>query len=147
MAVLQYPITNHVINNVTAAATASQTFTLQPCDSLSVMVSSAAGTGTTPTLDFSVQTSPDGGTTWFVIERFTQITTSAAKETITFKPYLGVGDAATAFVSAATGGQAKQNIVCAKDCRITYTIGGTNPSFTFDVWLVYAPGQANRSGF
>lgn len=146
MAVMQYPIANHVVNGVTAAATGSQTFTLQPSDSLSVMLSAAGGTGTTPTLDVSIQTSPDGGTTWFVVERFTQVTTSAAKETISFKPYLGVGDAATAFVSAATGGQAKQNIVCAKDMCITYTIGGTNPSFAIDAWVVYAGGQNSRGG-
>lgn len=145
MAVMQYPLATSLVN-ATATATSHVDFTLKPCDSLSIIVSSGAGTGTTPTCDVAVQTSPDGGTTYVTVERFTQITTAAAAETISFKPYLGVGDAATAFVSAATGGQAKQNVVCAKDMRILYTIGGTNPSFALKVWAVYAGGQNSKGG-
>lgn len=145
MAVMQYPQAKNLVS-ATATATNHVDFTLQPCDSLSIIVSSGAGTGTSPTCDVAVQTSPDGGTTYVTVQRFTQITTSAAAETISFKPYLGVGDAATAIVSAATGGQLKGNCVMARDCRILYTVGGTNPSFALKAWVVYAGGQNNSGG-
>lgn len=69
-----------------------------------------AVSGTTPTLDVKVETSPDD-TRWFTHTSFTQITTvskNSLKLTI-----LG------AYV------------------RITYTIAGTTPSFTFQADIVF----------
>jgi hypothetical protein len=77
---------------------------------VSLLVSVTAVSGTTPTLDLSLQWSPDGGTTWHVgdpADTFTQIT------------------AATNVVKRFA---AKSNLY-----RIVYTIGGTTPSFTFGV--------------
>ena len=145
MAVMQYPIAENLVD-ATLTATGHVDWTLKPCDSLSIMLSVGTVSGSTPTMDVAVQTSPDGGTTYLTVQRFTQVTTTGAAETITFKPYLGVGDAATAIVSAATGGQLKGNVVCAKDMRILYTIAGTTPSLAAKVFVVYSGGQNSRGG-
>jgi hypothetical protein len=70
---------------------------------LALVLAITAATGTTPTLDVTVQTSRDGST-WYTAGTFTQAT--------------------------ATGTQRK---VFALDryVRVIWTIGGTTPSFTF----------------
>lgn len=74
-----------------------------------------AASGTTPTLDVKVQHSIDGGTNWFDLVSFTQKT--AAGEELK----------AEAEVEGATA-------EAYGDCfRVSYTIGGTTPSFTFSV--------------
>lgn len=75
----------------------------------------SAASGTTPTLDVVVQHSIDNGTNWFTLTTFTQATAA----TTALKVESEV-EAATAEVYG--------------DCqRISYTIGGTTPSFTFYV--------------
>lgn len=77
----------------------------------------SAASGTSPTLDVVVQHSIDGGTTWFTLLTFTQ-KTAAGNELKTESEV----DAATAEVYG--------------DClRVSYTIGGTTPSFTFSVLI------------
>lgn len=74
-----------------------------------------AASGTTPTLDVTIQHSIDGGTNWFTLVAFTQKTTTGEE----LKTEAEV-EAATA---EAYG-----------DCfRAIWTIGGTTPSFTFTV--------------
>lgn len=79
-------------------------------DALNVLVSTTAVTGTTPTLDVSVEWSNDG-TNWAVgspADTFTQIT--------------------------ATGKVVKRFSVKAEQHRIVWAIGGTDtPTFTFSV--------------
>lgn len=72
-----------------------------------------AVSGTTPTLDLSVEWSADGGTTWFTsqpADTFTQLTAAA--------------------------NVAKSFQVKARHLRIRWTIGGTTPSFTIAVDVV-----------
>lgn len=74
-----------------------------------------AASGTTPTLDVVVQHSIDGGTNWYTVATFTQKT--AAGEELKTESEVESGTA------EAYG-----------DCfRVSYTIGGTTPSFTFSV--------------
>ena len=78
-------------------------------DTLSLQVDVSAASGTTPTLDISVQWSMDG-TTWSSAatpDTFTQIT--------------------------ATASTVKTFQVKAPNFRVVYAIGGTTPSFTFSV--------------
>lgn len=78
-----------------------------------LVVSAAAGT--TPTLDVKVQHSIDGGTTWFDLVTFAQKTAAGSELKM------------EADVEGATAE------VYGDDFRVTYTIGGTTPSFTFYV--------------
>lgn len=78
-------------------------------DTVSLLVSVTAASGTTPTLDISVEWSPDG-TIWAVADTpdaFTQITTTKAV--------------------------VKSFSDKAKFFRVVWAIGGTTPSFTFQV--------------
>lgn len=78
-------------------------------DVLALAVNVSAVSGTTPTLDLAVQWSHDG-TTWFaadVPDTFVQVT--AAKQT------------------------SKTFVIKGPRYRFSWTIGGTTPSFTFDV--------------
>lgn len=70
-----------------------------------------AASGTTPTLDVKIEDSPDGGTTWFTVASFAQKT--------------GITRDVLNVVSKAFGDR----------LRVTWTIGGTTPSFTFSVRL------------
>ncbi len=71
-----------------------------------------AASGTTPTLSVSIQVSDDGGTTWYTLPgtTFTQLATTGSQ----VGWMQGFGDT----------------------IRVSYTIGGTSPSFTFAVKAV-----------
>jgi hypothetical protein len=75
-------------------------------------LSVTAQSGTTPTLDVSIEWSQDGGTTWFVAQptadAFTQVTTTLINAVRVF-------------------------VVKAPVYRIVWTIAGTTPSYTFSV--------------
>lgn len=67
----------------------------------------SAASGTTPTLDVTIQDSLDG-TTWNTIGTFTQATTVTRQVINITTPF-------------------------ADQIRVLWTIGGTTPSFTFDI--------------
>lgn len=69
-----------------------------------------AASGTSPTLDINYQVSPDDGTTWFTHTSFTQATGTTTERVVFTRP---------AGVRA----------------RISYTLGGTSPDFTFSLHL------------
>lgn len=79
----------------------------------------SAASGTTPTLDVTVQHSIDGGANWFTLVAFAQKTAAGSE--------LKTESEVEAATAEAYG-----------DCfRVIWTIGGTTPSFTFSV-AVYA---------
>lgn len=81
-----------------------------------VIVDSAAGTGTTPTLDLKLQSSPDNST-WTDVSgaAFTQIINAASQQ------IFGI-----------------DVTKCQRYVRAVATIGGTTPSFTFSVNMAVA---------
>lgn len=98
-------------------------------------------TGTTETMDVVLASSIDKGTTYVNLPiRFTQITTSATNINLTFRrgfpPIAGQGNVAT----AATGGLLVKDTLFDPDyMRLTYTIGGTNPTYTGTVTFIWDP--------
>ena len=93
-----------------AARTATGTgtaFDVGSAESLEAVLTVSAASGTTPTLDVSLETSIDGGTTWSTVGSFAQKTANGSEGKV-FGP---LGD----------------------KCRWKWTIGGTTPSFTFAV--------------
>lgn len=122
---------------LTTGATAS--FTMPFADVYRLLLVVGTVTGTNPTFDAVLQDSPDGGTTWVNLPlRFTQMTatgTAATNPYIIFKP-IGMSDAASAGVTAATGGATAANTPFnAKYVRLAYTVGGTvNPTFPFTLY-------------
>ena len=100
-----------------AARTATGTsaaFDTDGADSLEATLTVTAHAGTTPTLDVSLETSIDGGTTWDTVGAFTQIGNANGGDGHVFGP---LGD----------------------KCRWKWTIAGTTPSYTFAI----SPVEAN----
>jgi hypothetical protein len=139
-------------NTVTATGN-SAAFSLPLADSYAIFLVATAASGTTPTLDVVLQTSPDGGTTWLNLPlRFAQLTT-AGQSFIRFQPTLGLGEAASAGVVAGTGGALALNtpfigsvnttVLGASQqiptMRFAATVAGTTPSFTYTAYVIMSP--------
>lgn len=109
---------------------ASPYYDLPYADTYTLVISSGIGTGTSPTLDISMQISPDGGTTWVTAPiRSTQRSTAALTDVIVFKPRLGDNEVAYGAPTALTGGVLAKNFVPTRKVRFYFELGGTNPSF------------------
>lgn len=136
----------HSTLHASAARTADgQTTAVEaPLDlrSLTVYVNTSAASGTSPTMDLNVETSYDGGTTYWTIGRFAQITTTGKRRlTIPLINDLG-GEVAI----GTTGGSLAADAVLGRHLRLNYDIGGTSPSFTFVAVAVGDPvGRASTS--
>lgn len=70
-----------------------------------------AASGTSPTLDAIIQVSPDEGVTWYDLATFTQ--------------------------AVAVTAQMLRELNIGSRLRVAWTIGGTSPSFTFEVRAVF----------
>ena len=122
---------------LTTGATAS--FTLPYADAYRLILVIGTVSGSNPTFDAVLQDSPDGGTTWVNLPlRFTQMTatgTAATNPYIIFKP-VSISDAASAGVTAATGGATAANTpINVKNVRLAYTVAGTaTPTFPFSLY-------------
>lgn len=131
-----HPYVKLVQAATTAAATAAGTTRDFPDDLAggAFYVICSAASGTTPTFDMAFQTSPDGGTTWMVFGKMAQRSAAGTwRWKVSFKP---VNEAGAESVMALTGSAVVVNAPIAKHIRCYYTIGGTNPSFTFTVWFI-----------
>lgn len=107
----------------TATGTGSAVCGFQRYEKFAAELVVTAASGTTPTLDVTLQHSMDGGTTWFTMATFTQKTATGSE----LKSEAEV-EAATAEVYG--------------DClRAIWTIGGTTPSFTFYVKVTAQEGD------
>lgn len=90
-------------------------------------------TGTTPTLDLYIQESIDGGTNFIDMAHFAQVTAALTNPTWVSLAVGGsdryVGAVGDAVISASgVGAPLVSNV-----WRVKWVIGGTNPSFTFQV--------------
>jgi hypothetical protein len=103
------------VSNVTASAQSGIIF-VGAFKELSIFLDAANVSGTTPTLDVKIETSPDG-TNWYQIGTFTQVTTVASKQVLT----LGSG-----FTTQGFGNQIRAN----------YTAGGTSPNYTVGITAI-----------
>jgi hypothetical protein len=119
----------------------SGAITLPLADSYTIIQDVTVAAGTTETLDTAIQITPDGGTTWYSVMRFAQVTTAANQQRITFQPLQGRGEASSQAALAATGGQVTANQPLSTQIRFLYTISGTSPSYTLGI-AVFAQARA-----
>lgn len=152
-------VTKVLVNAATVTVTGnSPSFTLPMADSYAIFLNVTAASGTTPTLDVVLQTSPDGGTTWLNLPlRFAQFT-AVAQGYLRFQPTLGLGEAASGGTVAATGGVLAlntpfiggQNTTALNTAqsiptmRFLYTVSGTTPSLTLSAFAIMA-GRGNTT--
>lgn len=102
---------------ITASGT-SATFDTTAAHDVEVLVNVSAASGTSPSLTVSLQTSPDGGTTWITVGSLAAIT-AAGSAIKSFTAQAGLGFATL--------------------CRLSFAVTGTTPSFTASVWAVTRP--------
>lgn len=142
---LQRPTIQRVINSLTITTTSnSAVFNMPLADSYTFTVVTSSVTGTSPTLDIVYQWSYDGGTTFVNLPwRHTQLT-AATTLVMSVRLGLGVGEVASEQAAASTGGTLAKP-ACPGDLtqmRLSYTLGGTNPSFVLLVLLTALPAGA-----
>lgn len=97
-------------------------------------------TGTTPLLDVAIETSVDGGTTWYMAWAYAQVTAASTLRLDVRDTGIGfteIGATSTITLSGTTA--IVENTVITQDVRILWTIAGTSPSFTFAVWGIFQP--------
>jgi len=114
----------------TGAIGASSTWTLPLAASyeLFVNVTAVPGSGL---LDLVMQTSPDGGTTWFSLPIRTAQISAIGQYVIRWQPGMGTGEAAAGAAGALTGGAQSVNSIHYPDyTRFYATIGGTSVTFS-----------------
>ena len=136
---IRYPLQQYAALASTAltATAAGAAFTLPytDFDSLVLSLNVTAASGTTPTMDMYLQTTTDGGTTWFDVVHFAQVTAALTNPSFAVVPagdaarYVGAVGSKT--IAASTMGLP----LLSNTMRIAYTIAGTTPSFTTVVTL------------
>lgn len=150
------PTTTKVLvptGTIVTATGNSTAFTLPLADSYGIFINVTAASGTTPTLDAVLQSTPDSGTTWLNLPiKWTQLTTTG-QAFVRFQQTMGLGEAASAGVALGTGaataantpfiGAVNTTVLGASSqiptVRIAYTVTGTTPSFTLGVYAFMAP--------
>lgn len=136
-----------VVSSVSAAA-ATATSGVVRCplaDEYSICVNVTAATGTSPTMDIVFLGSTDKGTTYVNLPLRSAQMTAAGVHWFSFRRGLGWGEAAfNQALVADTGGALAKNVVFDPQyVKYKYTIGGTNPSFTFTVNIFCNPRGSN----
>lgn len=140
------PWTRTLVTSTTAAATGNSGAIDFPDDlhSAAFIFDVTAASGTSPTLDFAIQVTPDDGTTFYTAFRPAQIVAAAIHRLVACF-FGGSGNTGTtgtnassgnAIVIANTGGALSAGSPISKKIRVLWTIGGTNPSFTFAVHVI-----------
>lgn len=124
-----------------ASATKAATFTgatieVPLAESYTFILDVTAASGTTETLDVAIQVTVDGGTTWYTAARFAQVTTAAVIRRLQIQSVMGRGEAGSEAAIANTGGALASNTAITKKIRHVATIGGTNPSYTYVIYMI-----------
>ena len=110
-----------------------------------VNVTTLAISGPSPAaaLDVWIDTSPDGGSTWFLAYKFAQITSSTAARRLNVRTTgIGIAEAGTeASVATSVTAATSNNTVLSPDIRVRWEITGGNNSATsnFGVWAICMP--------
>ena len=152
---LNGPFIQATLASTTATATSTADFVLpRDIHSGQFILDVTAASGTSPTLDIKIQTSPDGGTTYYDCFRFPQKTATAIERLVTgfFGDGTNTGTTGTnansgnsATITATSTGALTTGVPINPDkMRVRYLIGGTNPSFTFKVFFLGRVLDAGR---
>lgn len=98
--------------------------------SLTLKITIANVSGTSPTLDLYAQTSDDGGTTWYDTVHLAQITAATTNPVFATIPVdCGVGTSHGAVGSKSISANAVGIPQLDRQVRLAWTIGGTSPTF------------------
>lgn len=111
-------------------------------EEITLLVQSAAKTGTTPTVVTALQHSPDG-TLWVWTGNSTLHSDINGLVTMSFSRQRHAGQAAEVYVAdppAVAAANASKNGPVSRKCRLLFRLGGSaSPAMTMTVWLITAP--------
>ena len=130
-----------ITTNTTTAA-----LTLPSASSYRFIVQVNTVSGTSPTLVFILATSFDGGTTYNEILSTTSMTTTGIGQQLMVRPYLGIGDAATAAATSLLGTAdiaaaiVNNGPIIPGFVKLRFVVSGTSPSYgSVTVGLIAVP--------
>lgn len=108
------------------------------CQAFALILDVTASSSPT-TLDVGVETSIDGGTTWYAAYEFTQIgAVSTAKRRLDVRDTgIGITEVGADTSIVETNNSIKNNTILTRDIRIYWTISGT--SYTFAIHGIFQP--------
>ena len=143
------PVTRQVVTGAVMTATGALPAFVLPTDlvEMRLVVQVTAASGTTPTLDCSLQDSPDAamvngvwtGTTWiYTGNKFTQMVGVDMRQ-ISLSRIRAASQVAAEFsgnVPAIGAAAAASSGPIARAVRVWCAIGGTTPSFTINVFII-----------
>jgi hypothetical protein len=103
-----------------------------------ILETTGASGGTSPTLDVALQITPDGGTTWWSVAKWAQVTSSNVKQMKVHSNGPITGQAAAVSAIADTGSAVEANFPVTKSMRILATVGGSGGSgwASTKVWCI-----------
>ncbi len=114
------------------------------CDAVTFLVNVTTLAGNSaPVLNVSIDTSPDGGTTWFLAYKFAQISSSTAARRLNVRTTgIGIAELGSEGSVALTETTATTtNTVLSPDIRVRWEINGvtTGATSNFGVWAIAMP--------
>lgn len=117
---------------------------LPATDAMALYLSVTAMTGNqgVPVLDVWLDTSPDGGTTWFTAFKWSRVTSSTAVRRIDARTTgIGFTEAGVENNAISSTGTCWANTVLTNDIRVRWSQTGANfsNSATFSVWAICMP--------
>ena len=147
MAIRRPNLVKSITNTATTGTTNYNFVVPQDCDSLVVKLYTGTFTGTNPTLDVYVQTTDDGGATWYDVAHFPQLVAAVTKNNANW----AVIGTQTSFVTnsvsgASTLGAGKNATIglLSEFVRVAVIIGGTQVANAGTEIRVYANSQSGR---
>lgn len=125
----------------------SAAITLPPASSYRFIIQVNTVSGTSPTMIVALAATADNGATYNEILTTTTLTTTGQGDSWLVRPYLGIGDAATRAATSLLGvadlAAATVNngpfLATATTVKLRWILGGTSPSFNFQVQLFAVP--------
>ena len=138
------------ITNTAVTGTTNYDFFLpQDCDSVVVKLwTGATFTGTSPTLNVYVQTSDDGGTTWYDLVHFPQLVAAVTKQNANWATVgVNTGKATCSVSGTSTLGSAlvAPLPIMSRNMRVAVIIGGTQVANDGVEVRVYANSQSRAA--
>ena len=130
--------------NIGLAANAALYAAVPACEAVDIILNVTAHSGVNSSIIGSyieLQTSPDGGVTWFPFWRAAQITTSTTAIRTSMRTNgIGANEAAATTVGVNTAtGAVTQNCAITADQRVVWTLStasGNSPSITFGLYCI-----------
>ncbi len=145
MAIRNPILVKSITNTATSGTTNYDFFIPQDTDSVTVKLYTGTFTGTNPTLDVYVQTTDDGGVTWYDLGHFAQLVADVTKQNanwMTFSTNTAFIAPSVSGASTLGAGKAAPVPILSTLMRVAVIVGGTLVANAGTEVRVYSASQA-----